>query len=144
MRQSQSIVVSGESGAGKTESAKILMRYITWRSGAAAPQVSSGAISTVNDRIVQSNPILEALGNAKTQRNHNSSRFGKYISIKFDAHSVPGELKLLGASIETYLLEKSRIVYQLQGERCDHTLNNPIPNPHPNPSHPNPNPDSKP
>ena len=106
--------------------------------------MSSGATSTVNDRIVQSNPILEALGNAKTQRNHNSSRFGKYISIKFDAHSVPGELKLLGASIETYLLEKSRIVYQLQGERCYHTLNNPIPNPHPNPSHPNPNPDSKP
>ena len=82
--------------------------------------MSSGATSTVNDRIVQSNPILEALGNAKTQRNHNSSRFGKYVSIKFDAHSVPGELKLLGASIETYLLEKSRIVYQLQGERCYH------------------------
>jgi len=51
---------------------------------------------------VQSNPLLEALGNAKTQRNHNSSRFGKYVSIKFDSQSSPGELKLLGASIETY------------------------------------------
>ena len=60
MRQSQSIVVSGESGAGKTESAKILMRYITWRSGAAAAQEGGG--STLNDRIVQSNPMLEALG----------------------------------------------------------------------------------
>jgi len=117
VRQSQSIVVSGESGAGKTESAKILMRYITWRSGAANPQ---GGVATANDRIVQSNPMLEALGNAKTQRNHNSSRFGKYISIKFDADSSPGELNLLGASIETYLLEKSRIVYQLPGERCYH------------------------
>ena len=64
--------------------------------------VTQGGSATLNDRIVQSNPILEALGNAKTQRNHNSSRFGKYISIKFDADTSPGELKLLGASIETY------------------------------------------
>ena len=56
---------------------------------------------------MQSNPLLEALGNAKTQRNHNSSRFGKYVSIQFDCQSSPGELKLLGASIETYLLETS-------------------------------------
>ena len=62
-------------------------------------------------------------GNAKTQRNHNSSRFGKYISIRFDEEErrkSTGELKLVGAAIETYLLEKSRIVYQLQGERCYH------------------------
>ena len=58
--------------------------------------------------------MLEALGNAKTQRNHNSSRFGKYISIKFDAHSAPGELKLLGASIETYHPPPSRPHSKLQ------------------------------
>lgn len=128
-RQNQSIIVSGESGAGKTESAKILMRYVTWRVARSAKQGSpsgrrcsdgaSAAAESLNTRIVQSSPVLESLGNAKTVRNHNSSRFGKYTKISFDAKGVPA-LKLVGASVETYLLEKSRIVRQPQGERNYH------------------------
>lgn len=128
-RQNQSVVVSGESGAGKTESAKILMRYITWRVAFAAGQISSNgrrrslgaseAAEALNTRIVQSSPVLESLGNAKTVRNHNSSRFGKYTKISFDASAAP-TLKLVGASVDTYLLEKSRIVRQADGERNYH------------------------
>jgi len=118
--QSQSIVVSGESGAGKTESTKIVLRYLAWRTG---PQGScgdggSGAPSNLNERIVQSNPILESVGNGKTQRNHNSSRFGKYIRLAFGG--ATGAKLLLGGSIETYLLETSRVVYQCSGERNFH------------------------
>jgi myosin heavy subunit len=128
-RQNQSVVVSGESGAGKTESAKILMRYITWRVAFAAGQLgangrrrsngASASAEALNTRIVQSSPILESLGNAKTVRNHNSSRFGKYTKISFDA-SGASTLKLVGAAVDTYLLEKSRIVRQAEGERNYH------------------------
>jgi myosin heavy subunit len=127
---SQSIVVSGESGAGKTESTKIVLRYLAWRAAAAASKASGSA--NLNERILQANPIAESLGNGKTQRNHNSSRFGKYIRLSFGrvggraaagAGAAAGDgapLELLVGSIETYLLETSRVIRQLPSERNFH------------------------
>ena len=121
---SQSIVVSGESGAGKTESTKIVLRYLAWRAAAAASKANGSA--NLNERILQANPIAESLGNGKTQRNHNSSRFGKYIRLSFgraDAGAAAGggaPLELLVGSIETYLLETSRVIRQLPSERNFH------------------------
>ncbi|CAN6199442.1 unnamed protein product [Urochloa humidicola] len=101
----QSIIISGESGAGKTETAKIAMQYLATLGGA----------SGMESEVLQTNVILEALGNAKTSRNHNSSRFGKLIEIHF---SETG--KMCGAKIQTFLLEKSRVVQRAQGERSYH------------------------
>lgn len=101
----QSIIISGESGAGKTETAKIAMQYLA----------SLGGGSGIEYEILQSNPILEAFGNAKTLRNDNSSRFGKLIEIHF---SPTG--KISGAKIQTFLLEKSRVVQCTDGERSYH------------------------
>lgn len=101
----QSIIISGESGAGKTETAKIAMQYLA----------ALGGGSGIENEILQTNPILEAFGNAKTLRNDNSSRFGKLIDIHFDDSG-----KICGAKIQTYLLEKSRVVQQSQGERSYH------------------------
>ncbi|XP_062189417.1 myosin-3-like [Phragmites australis] len=101
----QSIIISGESGAGKTETAKIAMQYLA----------ALGGASGVESEVLQTNTILEALGNAKTSRNHNSSRFGKLIEIHF---SEAG--KMCGAKIQTFLLEKSRVVQRAQGERSYH------------------------
>ena len=109
--KSQSIVVSGESGAGKTETNKHLMYYLAYRSKA------GGGIETLAEAILQSNPVLEAFGNAKTSRNNNSSRFGKFIKISFDAKGV-----VAGAVMTTYLLEKSRVVFQGPNERNYHAL----------------------
>ncbi|RQM22676.1 hypothetical protein B5M09_003833 [Aphanomyces astaci] len=108
----QSILVSGESGAGKTETTKILMTYL------AAVSSSTDADDTcaIRQRVLESNPILEAFGNAKTTRNNNSSRFGKFIRLGFDA--ATGGLQ--GASISTYLLERVRLVSQAKGERNYH------------------------
>ena len=97
--KSQSIVVSGESGAGKTETNKHLMCYLAYRSKA------GGGIETLAEAILQSNPVLEAFGNAKTSRNNNSSRFGKFIKILIDKKG-----NIVGAKMNQYLLEKSRVV----------------------------------
>ncbi|XP_077568267.1 unconventional myosin-Va-like [Stigmatopora nigra] len=107
-QRNQSIIVSGESGAGKTVSAKYAMRYFATVSG------SSGE-ADIEEKVLASNPIMEALGNAKTTRNDNSSRFGKYIEIGFDKNH-----RIIGAYMRTYLLEKSRVVFQAHGERNYH------------------------
>ncbi|KAL5224325.1 hypothetical protein ABZP36_010964 [Zizania latifolia] len=101
----QSIIISGESGAGKTETAKIAMQYLA----------SLGGGGGIEYEILQTNPILEAFGNAKTLRNDNSSRFGKLIEIHF---STTG--RICGAMIQTFLLEKSRVVQSAVGERSYH------------------------
>jgi myosin-5 len=106
--KNQSIIVSGESGAGKTESAKYTMRYFATVGGAAAD-------TQIEKKVLASNPIMEAIGNAKTIRNDNSSRFGKYIQIDFDRNQ-----HIVGANMQTYLLEKSRVVFQADGERNYH------------------------
>uniref|UniRef100_A0AAQ5Y6H3 Myosin VC n=1 Tax=Amphiprion ocellaris TaxID=80972 RepID=A0AAQ5Y6H3_AMPOC len=106
--KNQSIIVSGESGAGKTVSARYAMRYF-------AVVSKSGSQTRVEDKVLASNPITEAIGNAKTTRNDNSSRFGKYTEISFDRR-----YRIIGANMRTYLLEKSRVVFQADNERNYH------------------------
>ncbi|KAL4629512.1 unconventional myosin-Ie-like isoform X1 [Arapaima gigas] len=108
-RENQCVIISGESGAGKTVSAKYIMSYISRVSGG-GPKVQH-----VKDIILQSNPLLEAFGNAKTVRNNNSSRFGKYFEIQFSCGGEPN-----GGKISNFLLEKSRVVSQSQEERNFH------------------------
>ncbi|ORY03520.1 myosin-2 [Basidiobolus meristosporus CBS 931.73] len=112
-KQNQTIVVSGESGAGKTVSAKFIMRYF------ASVKEGDGNVgsdlSEVEEQILATNPVLEAFGNAKTTRNDNSSRFGKYIEILFDQST-----NIVGARVRTYLLERSRLIYQPEIERNYH------------------------
>uniref|UniRef100_A0A4W3JX62 Myosin VC n=1 Tax=Callorhinchus milii TaxID=7868 RepID=A0A4W3JX62_CALMI len=106
--KNQSIIVSGESGAGKTVSARYAMRYF-------ATVSKSSSKACVEDKVLASNPITEAIGNAKTTRNDNSSRFGKYTEISFD-----NRYRIIGANMRTYLLEKSRVVFQAENERNYH------------------------
>jgi myosin-5 len=131
----QSILVSGESGAGKTVTTKIVLNYFAMLSKRRAeedqhntpnrlsPRKSPGRSSmpdedvSIEQQVLQSNPILESFGNARTIRNDNSSRFGKYIDIAFTRSG-----KLSGASIETYLLEKVRLIHPSAGERNYHVF----------------------
>uniref|UniRef100_A0A670ZJB5 Myosin IE n=1 Tax=Pseudonaja textilis TaxID=8673 RepID=A0A670ZJB5_PSETE len=108
-RENQCVIISGESGAGKTVGAKYIMSYISKISGG-GPRVQH-----VKDIILQSNPLLEAFGNAKTVRNNNSSRFGKYFEIQFSPGGEPD-----GGRISNFLLEKSRVVMRNPGERSFH------------------------
>ncbi|XP_049774918.1 myosin heavy chain, non-muscle isoform X1 [Schistocerca cancellata] len=121
-REDQSILCTGESGAGKTENTKKVIQYLAY---VAASKPKSSAPHTVpspaliigelEQQLLQANPILEAFGNAKTVKNDNSSRFGKFIRINFDASGY-----IAGANIETYLLEKSRAIRQAKDERTFH------------------------
>ncbi|KAK8712719.1 hypothetical protein V6N13_147948 [Hibiscus sabdariffa] len=108
--KSNSILVSGESGAGKTETTKMLMRYLAYLGGRAATEGR-----TVEQQVLESNPVLEAFGNAKTVRNNNSSRFGKFVEIQFDKHG-----RISGAAVRTYLLERSRVCQVSDPERNYH------------------------
>lgn len=114
-RRNQSIIISGESGAGKTISARWVMRYFAAVDSATPTAKEANNSTLIEARVLASNPILEAFGNAKTTRNDNSSRFGKYVQIFFDARN---EIK--GAEIRIYLLEKTRVVGQAAGERNYH------------------------
>ncbi|XP_054941554.1 unconventional myosin-Ia isoform X5 [Physeter macrocephalus] len=107
--QDQCILITGESGAGKTEASKLVMTYV------AAVCGEGERVNSVKEQLLQSNPVLEAFGNAKTIRNNNSSRFGKYMDIEFDFKGSP-----LGGVITNYLLEKSRVVKHFEGERNFH------------------------
>ncbi|KAK6455403.1 P-loop containing nucleoside triphosphate hydrolase protein [Scheffersomyces xylosifermentans] len=118
--ENQTIVVSGESGAGKTVSAKYIMRYFASVEEESELQHNIGTehksdMSDVEKQILATNPIMEAFGNAKTTRNDNSSRFGKYLEILFDKST-----SIIGARIRTYLLERSRLVFQPETERNYH------------------------
>ena len=141
-QRNQSVVICGESGAGKTETTKLMLQFISLvaRDGTAAVGPGEGSSSsvaaapaTIGERLVQSNPLMEAMGNAKTLRNNNSSRFGKFTLLHFDR---PGDRKqqqqqqqqqqrgggfpITGGRVSNFLLEKSRVVRQQSGERNFH------------------------
>eukprot|EP00013_Stygamoeba_regulata_P008304 CAMPEP_0177668838 /NCGR_PEP_ID=MMETSP0447-20121125/23035_1 /TAXON_ID=0 /ORGANISM="Stygamoeba regulata, Strain BSH-02190019" /LENGTH=1404 /DNA_ID=CAMNT_0019175493 /DNA_START=15 /DNA_END=4229 /DNA_ORIENTATION=+ len=104
-----SILVSGESGAGKTEGTKYVLRYLAARTSTTVAKIEQMLLATI--------PVLESMGNARTIRNHNSSRFGKYIKIQFDE-----QFNICGSKIKHYLLEKSRLCFQAEGERNFHVF----------------------
>jgi Myosin head (motor domain) len=124
----QSIIISGESGAGKTEATKYIMQYLAritkkkgkWTSDDSAPvpffSPDGKVLAALEDRVLSSNPLLETFGNAQTLRNDNSSRFGKFIHINFSTEKGI----IVGARISNYLLEKTRITTQIEGERNYH------------------------
>ncbi|KAI9224208.1 P-loop containing nucleoside triphosphate hydrolase protein [Blastocladiella britannica] len=109
--EDQCVLITGESGAGKTEASKIFMKYIASVTG------NTEGVKKITDRLLLANPILEAFGNAKTRMNENSSRFGKYMELEFDFRGQP-----IGGRITTYLLEKSRVSSHSAGERSFHVF----------------------
>ncbi|XP_068124560.1 myosin-15 [Hyperolius riggenbachi] len=117
-RENQSMLITGESGAGKTVNTKRVIQYFATVAAIGDPTGKKNVsiiTGTLEDQIIQANPALEAFGNAKTLRNDNSSRFGKFIRIHFGTTG-----KLSSADIEIYLLEKSRVIFQQPGERSYH------------------------
>lgn len=123
--KSQSIVISGESGSGKTEAAKYILSYLARSvSSSTSSTSSSGGVGVgqkgggIEEHILQTNPITEALGNAKTARNSNSSRFGKFVRVRFGY----GGATMQSAFIDHYLLEKPRVTHQPEGERNYHVF----------------------
>ena len=120
-QQHQSIVISGESGAGKTEVTKLILQFLTDAAYGGAENSESadtddkgGIDGALEQFLLQSNPMLEAFGNAKTVRNDNSSRFGKYMKVLFDARGAA----IVGAVTETYMLERARVVGVAAGEHA--------------------------
>ncbi len=122
----QAILISGESGSGKTEAMKLILKHLASIAGKDPAQMLASPDADVpvvpvrrgpppQDQVLASNPILEAFGNAKTVRNHNSSRFGKLCEVQYDEAGF-----IIGASLKNYLLEKSRVTKQSQGERNFH------------------------
>ncbi|KAH9947125.1 P-loop containing nucleoside triphosphate hydrolase protein [Amylocystis lapponica] len=109
-QENQCVIISGESGAGKTEAAKRIMQYIAAVSGG-----QDSSIQEIKDMVLATNPLLESFGCAKTLRNNNSSRHGKYLEIMFNSQGEP-----VGAQITNYLLEKGRVVGQVDNERNFH------------------------
>ncbi|XP_029357976.1 myosin-9-like [Echeneis naucrates] len=120
-REDQSILCTGESGAGKTENTKKVIQYLAHVASSFKSKKDQGSAvlshGELENQLLQANPILEAFGNAKTVKNDNSSRFGKFIRINFDVNGY-----IVGANIETYLLEKSRAIRQAKDERSFHVF----------------------
>ncbi|KAH9256360.1 hypothetical protein BASA81_005593 [Batrachochytrium salamandrivorans] len=115
--KNQCVLVSGESGAGKTEATKKILEYVSAVSNNTSSSHTGKSVAAIKDKLLESNPVMEAFGNAKTLRNDNSSRFGKYMVVDFDLAGTP-----LGARINQYLLEKPRVVKQQEGERNFHVF----------------------
>ncbi|XP_072503026.1 unconventional myosin-XIX isoform X1 [Notamacropus eugenii] len=111
----QSIIVSGESGAGKTWTSRCLMKFYATVANSSASQETHETVERIEKRVLDSNPVMEAFGNACTLRNSNSSRFGKYIQLQLNRAQ-----QMTGASVQTYLLEKTRVAYQAPLERNFH------------------------
>ncbi|XP_061105846.1 unconventional myosin-XIX isoform X2 [Conger conger] len=111
----QSLVVSGESGAGKTWTSRCLMKYYATVAASSSSPKCQDTVERIEKRVLDSNPLMEAFGNACTLRNNNSSRFGKYIQLQLNRSQI-----LVGASIQTYLLEKTRVAFQAANERNFH------------------------
>jgi myosin heavy subunit len=114
----QAVVISGESGAGKTETMKLVLQFLAEASGRASANATAGEkTESLEQQVLKSNPLMEAFGNAKTTRNNNSSRFGKWTEIKFNKNGA-----IVGGNIINYLLEKSRICWQAPNERSYHAF----------------------